>query len=127
MVGRPAPPARRAAGPEGDAGTMGDERALRPFTIAVPDADLADLADRLARTRFTRELPADAAAPAGARGVTRGRVQALVTRWRDGYDWRAWEARLNALPQFTTRIDGLDVHLLHVRSPEPAAFPLVLT
>ncbi len=77
---------------------MGDERALRPFTIAVPDAALDDLADRLARTRLTRELPIEAGTPADTHGVTRRRVEALVARWRDGYDWRAWEARLDRAP-----------------------------
>ncbi|RIQ18928.1 epoxide hydrolase family protein [Jiangella rhizosphaerae] len=96
---------------------------ITPFTIAIPQADLDDLRARLERTRFAQELP-------GAGwdyGVPAGFVQRLVERWRDGYDWREWEARLNAHPQFTTEIDGQTVHFLHVRSPEPDAFPLLLT
>jgi pimeloyl-ACP methyl ester carboxylesterase len=60
-------------------------------------------------------------------GVSNASVRALVERWRDGYDWRAWEARLNQYPQFSTEIDGQDIHFLHVRSPEPGATPLLLT
>ncbi|TDE09472.1 epoxide hydrolase family protein [Jiangella asiatica] len=96
---------------------------LTPFTIDVPQADLDDLRERLARTRFTQELP-------GAgwdHGVPVGFVQRLVKRWRDEYDWREWEEKLNAYPQFTTEIDGQNVHFLHVRSPEPDAFALLLT
>jgi hypothetical protein len=96
---------------------------IREFTVDIPQADLDDLAQRLARTRFTDELPG-----AGEEyGVPLGRVRELVERWRDGYDWRAWEKRLNAYPQFTTTIDGQNVHFLHVRSPEPDATPLILT
>ena len=93
---------------------------IKPFRIDVPQADLDDLADRLARTRFT-----DDAAPAYGIGV--GDVRRLVERWRSGYDWRAWEARLNEYRQFTTEIDGQTIHFLHVTSPEPDALPLVVT
>ena len=96
---------------------------ITPFRIDVPQADLDDLADRLARTRFAEELPADA----GDYGVRVDPVRELVHRWRDGFDWRAVEQRLNEIPQFTTTIDGQLIHFLHVRSPEPDAFPLVLT
>ena len=96
---------------------------IREFTIDIPQADLDDLADRLARARFTDELP-DAGEDYG---VSLERVRSLVQRWRDGSDWRAWERRLNAFPQFTTTIDGQNVHFLHVRSPEPDATPLILT
>ena len=96
---------------------------LRPFRIDIPQADLDDLQDRLARTRWTNELP-DAW---GAYGVPLEQVKSLVDRWRNGYDWRAWEARLNAYPQFTTTIDGQPIHFLHVRSAEPNATPLILT
>ncbi|WP_205669289.1 epoxide hydrolase family protein [Amycolatopsis suaedae] len=95
---------------------------MRPYRIAVPDEDLTDLADRLARVRWAPE-------PAGGDtgyGVPLARVRGLVEHWRR-YDWRAWEARLNAWPQFTTTIDGTNVHFLHVRSPEPDALPLVLS
>jgi pimeloyl-ACP methyl ester carboxylesterase len=113
---------------------MADNTAIVPFRIDVPQADLDDLADRLARTRWAEELPADpAATPAGPvppgweYGVPVGYVKRLVERWRTTYDWRAWEAKLNAYPQFTTEIDGQTVHFLHVRSPEPDATPLILT
>ena len=96
---------------------------IRPFRIAVPQADLDDLRERLAHARFPDELP-----DVGWNyGVTLDYVQDLVARWRNDYDWRAWEAKLNAYPQFTTTIDGQNIHFLHVRSPEPDALPLVLT
>ncbi|MFD2767646.1 epoxide hydrolase family protein [Micromonospora eburnea] len=113
---------------------MADNTAIRPFRIDVPQAELDDLADRLARTRWAEELPADPSAsptgpvpPGWEYGVPRGYVQRLVERWQTAYDWRAWENRLNAYPQFTTEIDGQNVHFLHVRSPEPDATPLILT
>jgi pimeloyl-ACP methyl ester carboxylesterase len=107
---------------------------IRPFRIQVPQADLDDLQERLARTRWANELPLDAGGPQTGPvppgweyGVPVGYVRDLVDHWRHRYDWRAWEARLNAYPQFTTTIDGQNVHFLHVRSPEPDALPLVLT
>lgn len=93
---------------------------IMPFRIDVAQADLDDLADRLARTRFTDDAP-------DAYGVPLSEVRRLVERWRTGYDWRVWEARLNEHPQFTTEIDGQTIHFLHVRSPEPDALPLVVT
>jgi pimeloyl-ACP methyl ester carboxylesterase len=95
---------------------------MMPYRIDVPQADLDDLADRLDRTRWPDELP-------GAGwdyGIPLGRVRALAARWRDGYDWRVHEAELNAYPQFRTRIDGQQVHFLHVRSGNPDALPLLL-
>ncbi|SHG23998.1 epoxide hydrolase family protein [Streptoalloteichus hindustanus] len=97
---------------------------IRRFEIAVPQADLDDLADRLARTRWTDPAPG---ADDNAYGVGLDEVRRLAEYWRAGYDWRKWEARLNQYPQFVTEIDGQDIHFLHVRSPEPDAFPLVLT
>jgi pimeloyl-ACP methyl ester carboxylesterase len=102
---------------------MTNDSEIRPFRIDVPQADLDDLHERLARIRWTDELP-DAGADYG---VTVDYVRRLTTRWRDEYDWRAWEAKLNGHPQFTTEIDGQSIHFLHVRSPEPNAFPLILT
>ena len=97
--------------------------AVQPFRIAIPQADLDDLRARLARTRFPdRETPDD-----WSQGIPLAYVQELVAYWKNAYDWRACEARLNALPQFTTRIDGLNIHFLHVRSPHANAKPLVLT
>jgi pimeloyl-ACP methyl ester carboxylesterase len=104
-------------------GPSSADDAIRPFRIAIPQADLDDLRERLARTRWPDELPS-----AGwSRGVPLGYLKKLADYWRTGYDWRAWEAKLNAFPQFTTTIDGQNIHFLHVRSPEPDALPLILT
>jgi len=96
---------------------------VKPFTIAVPQADIDDLRDRLARTRWPDELPG----VGWSRGVPLSYLKELAEYWRTSYDWRVHEARLNAFPQFTTEIDGQNVHFLHVRSPEPDAQPLILT
>jgi pimeloyl-ACP methyl ester carboxylesterase len=96
---------------------------IRPFRIDVPQAELDDLADRLSRARWTDELPNTG----WDYGVPLTEVRRLAEYWRDEYDWRTWEAGLNAYPQFTTTIDGQNIHFLHVRSPEPDAFPLILT
>jgi pimeloyl-ACP methyl ester carboxylesterase len=96
---------------------------IRPFRIDIPQADLDDLRDRLARTRWPDELPGTG----WDRGVPLGYLQELAGYWRDGYHWRTHEAALNQHPQFTTTIDGTRVHFLHVRSPQPDALPLVLT
>jgi pimeloyl-ACP methyl ester carboxylesterase len=96
---------------------------IRPFRIAIPDAELADLQDRLARTRW----PADMAGAGWSHGIPLGYVQELTLYWQTTYDWRVHEARLNAWPQFTTEIDGANVHFLDIRSPEPDALPLIMT
>ncbi|MGH3249905.1 MAG: epoxide hydrolase family protein, partial [Trebonia sp.] len=101
---------------------MNDD-AITPFRIDIPGRDLADLAVRLDRTRWPGELPDEG----WGYGVALGRVRELAAYWRDRFDWRAAEARLNQFPQFTTVIDGQRIHFLHVRSPERDAFPLVLT
>jgi pimeloyl-ACP methyl ester carboxylesterase len=101
--------------------TMSDD--VTPFRIDVPDSELRDLRERLRRTRWPeRETVAD-----WSQGVPLDYVRELCRYWADEYDWRATEARLNELPQFRTEIDGLGIHLLHVRSPRPDALPLVLT
>jgi epoxide hydrolase len=102
---------------------MSSDAEIRPFRIDVPQADLDDLRDRLARTRWPDELPETG----WTRGVPLGYLKDLAAYWRDGYDWRKQEAELNQHPQFTTTIDGANVHFLHVRSPEPDALALVLT
>ncbi|MGW5485620.1 epoxide hydrolase family protein [Streptosporangium sandarakinum] len=102
---------------------MNDDREIRPFRIDIPQADLDDLRDRLGRTRWPDELPD----VGWSYGVPLGRLRELAEYWRTGYDWRRHEARLNAFPQYTTTIDGQNVHFLHIRSPEPDAFPLILT
>jgi epoxide hydrolase len=94
-----------------------------PFRIGVPDADLADLRERLRRTRWPEaETVSD-----WSQGVPLAYLQDLCAYWAEGYDWRAAETRLNALPQFRTEIDGLMIHVVHVRSPHPGALPLILT
>ncbi len=96
---------------------------LRPFRIDIPQADLDDLRDRLARTRWPDELPG----VGGDYGVRLDYVKGLAERWHTSYDWRSWESRLNQYPQFTTSIDGQNIHLLQVRSPNKDALPLLLT
>jgi pimeloyl-ACP methyl ester carboxylesterase len=109
---------------------------ITPFRSSVPQAELDDLADRLARVRWANELPADQVTdgvpkgpvqPGWEYGVPLEFVQRLVSHWRKDYDWRAWEEKLNAHPQFTTEVDGQNIHFLHVRSPQPDAVPLILT
>jgi len=95
---------------------------ITPFRIEIPQADLDDLADRLGRTRWPASLPGEA----WARGVPVDYLHGLAYYWRDGFDWRAAEALLNASPQFTTEIDGQRIHFLHVTSPVPDATPLLL-
>ncbi|EOD63202.1 hydrolase [Amycolatopsis vancoresmycina DSM 44592] len=96
---------------------------VRPFRIDVPQADLDDLNERLARVRLPDELPDTG----WDLGVPAGYLADLAAYWRTGYDWRRHEAALNEIPQFTTEIDGQNVHFLHVRSPEPDATPMILT
>jgi len=109
---------------------------VTPFQVAIPRADLDDLAHRLARTRWADALPekeviaggAGTPAPPGWEyGVPVSYVRDLVEHWRTSYDWRVQEAKLNEYPQFTTEIDGQRIHFVHVRSAEPDAIPLVLT
>jgi microsomal epoxide hydrolase len=95
----------------------------RPFRLDVADADLADLRRRLAETRWPTEVPD----LPWRRGVPLAYLKELVEYWLTGYDWRRQEARLNEIPQFTTVLDGANVHFLHVRSPEPDALPLIVT
>ncbi|MBM7491870.1 pimeloyl-ACP methyl ester carboxylesterase [Micromonospora luteifusca] len=97
--------------------------AIRPFRVEIPQIALDDLAARLGRTSWPAELPGTG----DTYGMSTDRVRALVDRWRDGFDWRAVEAQLNAHPQFVTEIDGEQIHFLHVRSSRPDATPLVLT
>jgi pimeloyl-ACP methyl ester carboxylesterase len=96
---------------------------IRPFTVAVPQADLDDLRHRLERALLPDELPG----AGGAYGVGVDRVRELADHWLHGFDWRAFEARLNGYPQFVTEIDGQDIHFLHVRSAREDATPLILT
>ncbi|MGE0862037.1 MAG: epoxide hydrolase family protein [Gammaproteobacteria bacterium] len=96
---------------------------MRPFRIRVPERALTDLRRRLAATRWPeRETPGG-----WSQGIPLSYMQELCAYWRETYDWRRCETRLNALPQFITEVDGLDIQFLHVRSPERDALPLVLT
>jgi pimeloyl-ACP methyl ester carboxylesterase len=97
--------------------------AIRPFHVNVPEEDLLDLRRRLAATRWPdREIVADQ-----SQGVQLATVQQLVRYWQTDYDWRKMEARLNALPQFVTEIDGVDIHFIHVRSKHENALPMIVT
>ncbi|MBI5396969.1 MAG: alpha/beta fold hydrolase [Verrucomicrobia bacterium] len=109
-----AAPALRAAPP--------DAADIRPFTIAVPDATLADLKDRLAKTRW----PAPAPGEPWEYGVDLAYMKALVAHWRTAYDWRQHERALNRLPQFKTTVDGVEIHFVHARSKHADALPLIL-
>ena len=102
--------------------SIGDSE-IRPFRVDIPQADLDDLHQRLARTRWPDELPG----VGWSYGVPVGYLKELAEYWRTRYDWRRHEARLNEFPQFTTTIDGANLHFLHVRSPEQGALPLVMT
>ena len=96
---------------------------IRPYQVNIPDQALDDLRRRIAAARWpSRELVEDR-----SQGVQSATLQALARYWTSDYDWRRCEAKLNALPQFTTRIDGVDIHFLHVRSPHADALPLLIT
>jgi pimeloyl-ACP methyl ester carboxylesterase len=96
---------------------------IKPFTLDVSDEQLTDLRRRIEATRWpSRELVDDR-----SQGVQLAAMRALARYWTTEYDWRACEARLNALPQFTTEIDGVEVHFIHVRSPHEDALPLIMT
>jgi pimeloyl-ACP methyl ester carboxylesterase len=97
--------------------------AIRPFTVEIPEAEIEALRARLTTTRWpSRELVADR-----SQGVQLATTEELVRYWSTDYDFRRLEARLNALPQFKTEIDGVDIHFIHVKSPHPDALPLIMT
>ncbi|CAG9224729.1 Putative epoxide hydrolase [Paraburkholderia caribensis] len=101
----------------------GDKTAIRPLRVHVPDAQLIDLRRRIKATRWPeRETVAD-----NTQGVQLAMMQELARHWASGYDWRKCEAKLNALPNFVTEIDGLDIHFIHVRSKHDNAMPLIVT
>ncbi|WP_441614891.1 MULTISPECIES: epoxide hydrolase family protein [unclassified Cupriavidus] len=106
-----------------DAGQRYAADAIRPFRVHVPQAALTDLHRRLAATRW----PDPETVSDRSQGVQLVKLQALVQYWGTSYDWRKAEAKLNALPQFLTNIDGLDIHFIHVRSRHPQALPLIMT
>src|ERR687896_268433 len=104
-----------------DTGEMGTD--VRPFQVEIPEKELTELRRRIEATRWpSEELVADR-----SQGVQLATLQALARYWTTEYDWRKGEARLNALPQFTTEIDGVDVHFIHVKSPHKNALPLIMT
>src|SRR3712207_3493693 len=107
----------------GQPATASEGGAIRPFRVSVPEEELADLRMRVLATRWRdREAVSDR-----SQGTQLAKMQELVRHWGTGYDWRKAEARLNALPQFTTGIDGLGIHFIHARSPRAGALPLVMT
>ncbi len=115
MVGRQATGTARAL--------AGEDDSIRPFRVRVPQKALDDLRRRLAATRWPdKETVTD-----GSQGVQLATMKELVRYWQTGYDWRKAEAKLNALPQFVTTIDGVDIHFIHVRSKHPNALPLIMT
>src|SRR5499425_3262343 len=97
--------------------------AIRPFTVEIPEAEIEALGARVAATRWPhKELVDD-----WSQGVQLAMLQELARYWAADYDWRRVEAELNALPQFKTEIDGLDIHFIHVRSPHENALPVIIT
>ncbi|MBM9506408.1 epoxide hydrolase family protein [Actinacidiphila acididurans] len=96
---------------------------IRPFTVSIPDSQIDDLKRRLAATRWPDPETVDN----WSQGVRVENARSLVEYWERGYDWRRLESGLNGFPQFLTRIDGLDIHFIHVRSRNPHALPLILT
>src|SRR5262249_10013124 len=116
--GRP----RSSANP-GNGGLMSGETEIRPFRVDMPDEDLTDLRRRIAAAR----LPGKELVDDRSQGVQLATIQELARYWTTGYDWRACEARLNALPMFKTEIEGVAVHFIHVKSPPADALPLIMT
>jgi hypothetical protein len=110
-------------GPPEHVAAATSDSAIRPFRIDVPEAELTELRSRINATKWPeQETVADE-----SQGVQLATVQELARYWATDYDWRKVEARLNALPQFMTEIDGLDIHFIHVRSNHENALPLIVT
>ena len=102
---------------------MSSETDIRPFQVDTPDEAITELRRRIAATRWpSKELVADR-----SQGVQLATIQELTRYWAADYDWHACEAKLNALPQFTTEIDGVDIHFIHVKSRHENALPLIMT
>jgi pimeloyl-ACP methyl ester carboxylesterase len=100
-----------------------EDTAVRPFRVSFPDEDLVELRRRIDATRWPERETVDD----DSQGVPLATMQELARYWANDYDWRKVEARLNALPQFTTELDGLDIHFIHVRSQHAGALPLIVT
>ena len=102
---------------------VAEATAIRPFSVNVPETELAELRQRIRATRF----PEKETVNDFSQGVPLATVQKLAHYWATEYDWRKVEARINAVPNFITEIDGLDIHFIHVRSKHPNALPLIVT
>src|SRR5215218_5977240 len=109
--------------PSENAEQAADKTAIRPFHVNVPEAELTELRRRIKATKW----PERETVPDASQGVQLATIQALARYWATDYDWRKIEARMNALPQFMTEIDGLDIHFIHVRSRHEDAMPLIVT
>jgi pimeloyl-ACP methyl ester carboxylesterase len=115
--------ASAASASSGSLSAASDDTSIRPYHVHVPDAALVDLRKRIAATRWPeRETVSDQ-----SQGVQLDKIRALVKYWGTGYDWRKGEAKLNALPQYVTTIDGVDIQFAWIRSPNPNAMPLIMT
>jgi hypothetical protein len=111
------------AGAQPGKSDAGDKAAIRPFSVKAPEESLTDLRRRIQATRWPeRETVADA-----SQGVQLATTQKLARYWATEYDWRTCEAKLNALPNFVTEIDGIDIHFIHFRSKHENALPLIVT
>src|SRR5258708_17112 len=115
--------AEEASQPQADSTADAAKAAIRPFHVNVPEQALVDLRQRIAATRW----PDRETVPDRSQGVQLEKLQALVRYWGTGYDWRKAEAKLNALPQFMTNIDGIDIQFIHVRSRHKNALPVIIT
>jgi pimeloyl-ACP methyl ester carboxylesterase len=104
-------------------GAATEDGAIRPFRVNIPEEQVIDLRHRIAATRW----PDQETVTDQSQGIQLAKLKPLVEYWGSGYDWRKAEAKLNALPQFVTRIDGVDIHFVHVRSKHPDALPLIMT
>src|SRR5215211_3061226 len=100
-----------------------EETAVSPFHVELPEEELVELRRRIAAIRW----PSKELVEARSQGVQLATMQELARYWTTDYDWRKAEAKLNALPQFTTEIDGVEIHFIHVRSPHEDALPLIMT
>jgi pimeloyl-ACP methyl ester carboxylesterase len=100
-----------------------EDKSIHPFRVDIPEEQLLDLRRRVLATRW----PDKETVPDQSQGIQLAKIKPLVEHWGSGYDWRKAEANLNALPQFMTKIDGIDIHFIHVRSRHPNALPLIMT
>jgi hypothetical protein len=106
-----------------DPGAAAQDSGIRPFRVSFPEEDLVELGRRIQATRWPEPETVDD----DSQGVPLATMQALARHWAADDDWRRCEAKLNALPQFTTELDGLEIHFLHLRSPHQDALPLIVT